>query len=75
MFNDKRGKRVYLNDSKTDEMTNEIRRFFKTRVKIRWLRNGSNQEIESLIYEESGLLAKFLRNEKADWVPRVVSLA
>jgi CRISPR-associated protein Cas1 len=74
MFNDKRGKRIYLNDSKTDELTNDLRKFFRTRVKIRRLRNGLNQEIESLIYEESGLLAKYLRGEKSDWTPRIVSL-
>jgi len=35
---------------------------------------GKQQEVESLISEEALLLAKFLRNEKKEWVPRIVSL-
>lgn len=74
-FNDKKGKRIYLNDTKTDEMTDEIRDFFRRKVKVSRIKNGANQELETLIYEESLLLAKYLRNEKPDWSPRLVSLS
>jgi hypothetical protein len=35
---------------------------------------GSKQEIETLINEEALLFAKYLRNERRDWNPRIPSL-
>ena len=35
------------------------------------IRRGEHQEIETLISEEALLLAKFLRNEKEEWKPRI----
>lgn len=35
---------------------------------------GSQQEIETLISEEALLLARFLRNEKEEWNPRVAQV-
>jgi hypothetical protein len=35
---------------------------------------GDQQEIETLINEEAYLLAKFLRNEKQTWFPRIANL-
>jgi CRISPR-associated protein Cas1 len=74
LFNEKKGKRIYLNDSKTKEMTKGVHGLFLKTVKIPRVRYGSIQEIESLIYEESLLLAKYLRNGQQDWTPRVVPL-
>jgi hypothetical protein len=36
---------------------------------------GSKQEIETLINEEALLLAKYLRNERTEWAPRIVNLS
>lgn len=40
-------------------------------VKIPRIKVGNKQEIETLINEEAMLLAKYLRNEKSGWVPRL----
>jgi len=43
-------------------------------VKIPRIRRGKKQEIESLINEEDLLLAKYSRNERTKWIPRIVEL-
>jgi len=73
-FNDKRGKRIYLSRSKTKKLTKELHDFFRRKVKIPRIRRGTKQEIESLINEEALLLAKYLRNERKSWEPRIVEL-
>ena len=35
---------------------------------------GDQQEIETLINEEAFLLARYIREEKASWIPRVTEL-
>jgi hypothetical protein len=35
---------------------------------------GDRQEIETLISEEALLFAKYVRNEKNKWIPRIVVL-
>jgi hypothetical protein len=39
------------------------------------LRMGEQQEIETLIKEEALELARFVRNECKDWIPRIVKEA
>ena len=41
-------------------------------VEIPRIKVGKKQTIETLINEEALLLAKFLRNERIDWIPRKV---
>ena len=43
-------------------------------VKVPRIRVGKNQEIETLITEESQLLARYLRDERKEWKPRIVEL-
>jgi hypothetical protein len=38
------------------------------------VRMGEQQEIETLINEETFLFAKYLRGEKTHWEPRIASL-
>jgi len=40
-------------------------------VEIPRIRHGNKQTIETLINEEAYLLAKYLRNEKPSWKPRI----
>lgn len=47
---------------------------FKSKVDIPRIKQGKNQAIEKLINEEALLFAKFLRNEKIVWNPRIVQL-
>jgi len=35
---------------------------------------GKRQKLETLIDEEALLLAKYLRDEKKDWVPRIAGI-
>jgi CRISPR-associated protein Cas1 len=66
----KKGKREYLNDVETKDFTAKLNNYFETTVEIPRMKVGKRQTIETLINEEALLLAKYLRNEKKDWIPR-----
>jgi len=51
--------------------TRELNRFFEVRVKVKRIRNGEHQTLETLINEEAQLFVKYLRGEAKSWVPRV----
>jgi CRISPR-associated protein Cas1 len=65
------GKREYLNTSKTRELEMDLNRIFSGMVEVPRIKHGSRQTLETLINEEALLLAKFLREEKEEWVPRL----
>ena len=44
---------------------------FEGMVDVPRIRHGSRQTLETLINEQALMLAKFLRDEKKTWVPRV----
>jgi CRISPR-associated protein Cas1 len=67
----KKGKREYLNDLETKAMLNELNRVFEKKVEVKRIRNGEHQTLETLINEEALLLARFLRNEIKNWIPRI----
>ncbi|MEM3829197.1 MAG: hypothetical protein QXP36_08300 [Conexivisphaerales archaeon] len=52
----------------------KLNRFFETEIPISRIRHGSKQQIETLINEEAYLFAKYLRNEKDTWKPRLIQL-
>jgi hypothetical protein len=54
--------------------TKKLDGFFKSILEIPRARVGERQEVESLINEEALLFAKYLRNEKEDWNPRIPTL-
>jgi CRISP-associated protein Cas1 len=69
------GKRMYLNNEKTREFMNDLENVFKESVHVATVRaKGKQQRFETLINEESMLLAKYVRNEKEEWCPRITSL-
>ena len=70
-WNGKKGKRIYLKKSKTDDLTNKLHDYFKLKVKIPRMKRGQRQEVETLINEEALLLAKFFRDERETWIPRI----
>jgi hypothetical protein len=41
-------------------------------VEVPRIRHGSRQTLETLINEEALLLAKYLRDERKTWVPRII---
>jgi hypothetical protein len=53
-------------------MMKELESFFESKVEIPLIRHGKSQKIETLINEEVLLLAKYLRDEKKEWIPRIV---
>ncbi|MEM3761002.1 MAG: hypothetical protein QXZ02_07855 [Candidatus Bathyarchaeia archaeon] len=65
------GKRQVLNREKTKELTEKLNRLFDTKVPISRIKYGFKQEIETLINEEALLFAKYLRNEREQWTPRI----
>jgi hypothetical protein len=67
----KRGKREYLNDVETKDFTAKLNDYFEAYVDIQRIRVGERQTIETLINEEALLFAKYLRNEKKEWIPRI----
>lgn len=67
---DRKGKRQYLSDVKTREMLKHLNQYLEGMVEVPRIRIGNRQSIETLINEETLLLAKFLRNERKTWIPR-----
>jgi hypothetical protein len=68
----KKGKRIYLDNIQTKELMNHLDNFFESYVEVPRIQVGKQQTIETLINEESLLFAKYLRNEKKSWFPRVL---
>lgn len=73
-YRNRRGKREYLNDKKTKVFMKKLNAFFQSTVEIPRIRIGKRQEVETLIREEAWLFAKYLRNERETWEPRIVNL-
>jgi len=67
-------KRFVLTDYETHGLTEDLFMFFERMVNVPRIMHGNRQSIDTLISEEALLLAKYLRNEKQTWNPRVVCL-
>ena len=67
----KKGKREYLNDQLTRKLMTAFEAFFEREVEIARIKHGKKQTIDTLIKEEALLFAKYLRNEKKKWNPRI----
>jgi CRISPR-associated protein Cas1 len=70
----RKGKRQYLNETKTRELTEQLNRFFESKVDVPRIKRGQKQEVETLVGEEAYVLAEYLRGEKPNWNPRIVLL-
>ena len=71
MSKKRKGIREYLNDAETRRMMRELTGYFESKVDISLIRHGKRQRIETLINEDALLLAKFLRDERKTWIPRI----
>ncbi len=71
----KKGKREFLNDVGTKDFTAKLNDYFEKSVVVPRIKVGQRQTIETLINEEALLFAKYLRNEKKDWLPRIAVVA
>lgn len=58
----------------TGKFTKRLNDCFRTIVNVPRIMRGEKQEIETLINEEALLFAKYLRNERETWTPRIVGL-
>jgi len=70
----RQGKREYLSGVQTRDLMKRLYKFLECKVDVPRVRIGNRQSIETLISEEALLLAKFLRNERKTWTPRMAFL-
>ncbi len=49
----------------------ELNEYCDYKVDIPLIRHGNRQRIETLINEEALLLARYLRDERKNWIPRI----
>jgi len=70
----KMGKRIHLCEYEADSLADGLNDLFSRYVEISRIRHGQRQTLGTLISEEALLLAKFLRNERKEWNPRIPSL-
>jgi CRISPR-associated protein Cas1 len=68
---DKKGKRQYLNGCFTRDLMQKLNSYFERKIDIARIKHGNRQTIETLINEEVLLFAKYLRNERENWIPRI----
>jgi CRISPR-associated protein Cas1 len=74
MMNLKMGKRIHLVEYETNDLAEGLNQLFDRVVKVARIRHGNRQTLDTLICEEALLLAKYLRNERQAWIPRLVSI-
>jgi len=65
------GKRFHLCEYETDELAKALNLFFNRMVEVSRIKVGQRQTIETLIREEALLFAKFLREGRKTWIPRI----
>lgn len=65
------GKREYLNDSKTSNLIRRFYAYLDWHVRVPRIRHGNRSSLETLINEEALLIARYIRNEKEAWIPRI----
>lgn len=68
----KMGKRIHLCEYEADSLAEGLNNLFSREVEIPRIRHGKRQTVDTLISEEALLLAQFLRNERKEWIPRIV---
>ena len=54
-------------------MMKQLHALFESKVEVPRIKVGRRQTIETLINEEALLLAKFLREERKTWTPRIAA--
>ena len=58
-------------EEKANDLMERLYGFFESKVDVARIKHGNRQTIETLINEEALLFAKYLRNEKQKWIPRM----
>jgi CRISPR-associated protein Cas1 len=70
----KMGKRIHLCEHETSDLAEGLNELLQHTVDVPRIKNGNKQRVETLINEECLLLARYLRNEKKEWHPRIPEL-
>ena len=70
----KMGKRIHLCEYETNDLAEGLNSLFNREGEIPRVRHGYKQTLDTLISEEALLLAKFLRDERSIWSPRIPTL-
>lgn len=70
----KMGKRIHLCEYEADSLADGLYGLFNREVEIPRIRHGRRQTLDTLISEEALLLAKFLRDERKEWTPRLPTI-
>ncbi len=73
MMHLKMGKKIHLKEYETDSLAEDLNALFDRMVNVERIKVGKRQTIDTLISEEALSFAKYLRNEKKEWVPRIIS--
>jgi CRISP-associated protein Cas1 len=73
MMHLKMGKKIHLKEYETDSLAEDLNAFFERMVDVERIKVGNRQTIDTLISEEALLFAKYLRQERKDWIPRITS--
>ena len=63
-----------LCEYEADNLADGLNRIFNREVEIPRIKHDNKQTLDTLINEEALLLAKFLRNERKEWKPRIALL-
>ena len=70
MMHLKMGKKIHLKEYETDSLAEDLNAFFDRMVDVERIKVGKRQTIDTLMCEEALLFAKYLRNERTEWIPR-----
>jgi hypothetical protein len=57
-----------------DRLAEDLNSLFDRMIDVSRIKHGNRQTIDTLISEETLLFAKYLRQERKDWSPRLASL-
>jgi len=68
------GKRIHLCEFETNELAEDLGKFFERTVEVPRIKVGNRQTVDTLINEEVLLFAKFLRCERETWTPRLAPI-
>jgi hypothetical protein len=63
-----------LKEYETDSLSGDLNAFFDSMVDVERTKVGKRQTVDTLISEEALLFAKYLRNERKDWNPRISTI-
>ena len=70
----KMGKKIHLKEFVADSLADDLNAFFDRMINVERIKVGNWQTIDTLISGEALLFAKYLRDERRDWSPRIPSL-